>query len=754
MLSNGGDVFFLRHTAPSRRRSHFSVIGYVMQLTAIITTRLLAWTKPGRPTRLIITLALLLTCAFGSSHSKAQQGVSPAQAPVLRINAPFAAPLWRVDVDRDETTFVSSSAYKSATLWSADDLSAPRHARVPLRDEQRRRAHGVAVTPDGDSVAYSVPPLAQSNGTPIPGTARIYILRTSDGKIEQVIDKEIATRPQALKFSGDGRHLAAVLSNGCGLRVWETTGWTLITQDDDGYAGNAPATCCRTGDAAACAGLPDTTGVAFGGASDAPILVTSGDTGLRRYVFDGLRYRRQLAVTPASIGLERPEGMALSPDGKALAIADRRERGAERSEKAIVLRIALVAIDTLQPLRAPFELSTNSPALEFSAYLDPIQVPDARLFSLHRVAWLADGSNQWIYAGGFFACEAGKRTLVQPAAASRADVCLVRWSATRPTEQPRFIPIGTDRVMDILPLSKSGRVMVATQRSISLLNPDGTVAARPDGTPFAVENRAADFRGVSRAFSISADAKKVYFEDYLSRADAPVGLMFDAEALAITENAGPGEATVMPNQDANIISDPAAPRDPRRARWWINTEGPPRFLGQPLVDRRIDRDDIYRSVALHLETRTAVVGSANFLRVVGFGDGPPKIRCELATSEEVYRVNITPDGGIIVAGHSDGVLRWYRHTPAPGDTCQIELVLSAYLARSAEGQWTWIAWVPTGEFANHPAALGLVSWQVTDANGAIKSVDFGRLLAWYKQDVVKGSIASARSRSAVVASAE
>ena len=696
------------------------------------------------------TVAFAPLLALLSSDLAYGQTGSQQSAPVLRINSAFAAPLWRLDVDREERTFVSSSAYKAATLWSLLDPAFPRHVRVPLRDEQRRRAHGIAITPNGDTVAYGVPPLAESNGTPRIGTARIYLVRASDGKIEHIIDKDVPTRPQALKFSADGAWLAAVLSNGCGVRVWETKGWSLVTADDEGYAGPSAVGCCPQRDTAECAEFPDTTGVVFSGTPAAPVLITSGDTGVRLYRREAGRFVLQTAASLESIGLERPEGVAVSPDGRALAVGDRRARGAERSDKPIVLRVAVLALDTLKPLRAPYELSARSSALEFSGYLDPLQVPDARLFSLHRVAWMTEGGNQWIYAAGFFACEAAKRALVQPAATSRADSCVVRWSATRPAELPIFIPTGTDRVMDVLPLARTSRLLVATQRSITVLRADGTTDKSTPGAAFPLENRAADFRGAARPFSISPDGKKVFFEDYVDRSGTPTRLLFDAEALTLSENSWPGEATIAPNQDPNIIGDPVAPRDPRRARWWINTEGPPRFLGEALIDQRLDKDDIYRSVALHLDSSVAVVGSANFLRVVEFGNGAPRIRCEYPMAEEAYRVNITPDGAVIVAGHSDGVLRWYRHVPT-GDTCRIELLLSVYVTRTAEGLWTWIAWVPTGEFANHPAAQGLVSWQVSEASGAVKTVDFSRLLAWYKRDTVKRAIATARETAQPVA---
>jgi hypothetical protein len=146
------------------------------------------------------------------------------------------------------------------TRWQA---TPPLLSRVPLRPEQFKRAHAVAISPNGELVAYSVPPLPAEGGSFWPGTSVVYVLRRGTGEIVQVLNRssdDIVTRPQAMRFSPDGELLAAVLSSGCGLRVWSTRRWELIAHDDRGYGGDADENadrCCRGGNACVERLVPD-----------------------------------------------------------------------------------------------------------------------------------------------------------------------------------------------------------------------------------------------------------------------------------------------------------------------------------------------------------------------------------------------------------------------------------------------------------------------------------------------------------------
>jgi uncharacterized caspase-like protein len=671
------------------------------------------------------------------------QPAQPSGTPVLRIHSPFAAPLWRLDVDANETTLVSSSSYKAITAWSLPGLDSFAIVRVPLRDEQRRRAHGVAISPDGTLIAYSVPPLTGERGVPVPDTGRIYVMRRSDGFILNTLGT--TTRAQALKFSPDGRYLSAVLSSGCGLRIWQTSDWSSIVTDDHEH-GATGTPCCPAQQADACVAQANTTDIVFAERAGALNVVTAGDSGVRRYALENGAFIRKAFVRPADIGLTHPEGLAVSPDGSRVAVGDRPHGEDGPADAPRTLRVALLQVETLAA-EAPLEIGTDSAALEFSAYLDPRQVPAARLFTLNRLAWVHDGSDDWIYAAGFFPCEAAKMALRLRPVESRQDLCIVRWSAKSPRDLPRFIPAGTDRAMDVVALKRRNALLVAHQDRIAVFDFRG-LPVMAGGKPVLRQRPAADLRDrAGLAFKISADASAVVFDDYLARSgDRPTRLRFDVANLELESGAPETKGMIDPDQDQNILGRPGP-----RGAWWRNSSDPPTFLRQPLVDPRLDRNDIHRSVALDLKRRIAIVGSSDFLRVVRFGNGAPKILCQLPISEEAYRVNIAPDAGIVVVGHSDGVLRWYKHSMAD-DGCRLDLVLSVLITRTEGGQWAWLAWLPDGRFSNHPEASDLLSWQVVDRLGQVGTVELHQLLEWYVgKDEFDRALTSARTGPAALA---
>ena len=108
-------------------------------------------------------------------------------------------------------------------------------------------------------------------------------------------------------------------------------------------------------------------------------------------------------------------------------------------------------------------------------------------------------------------------------------------------------------------------------------------------------------------------------------------------------------------------------------------------------------------------------------------------------------MNVTPDGRIIVVGHGDGTLRWYRVAEREGgEDCALEHLLSVYLreAEDGSGHWTWVAWRPgTGEFAMDPKAEGLLAWQLTEQNCQTQTVPFGELtLTFYDKKAVQSAL--------------
>ena len=652
--------------------------------------------------------------------------------PVIRIKSPFAGPIWRLDIDQNDTFAVLSAAYKAVSLWTLDSPNGDVTLRVPIRPDQQKRAHAVAISPNGELIAYSVPPNRDQTGAVKRGTSAVYVMTQATGEIIKVIGG-IETRPQALKFSPDGAYLAAGLSSACGVRMWKVADWNPYWQDADGYGGHLGKNeCCDKDDVAECDELPDTSDVIFRAGDDGKAwLITSGDTGVRTYRKTADGAAPIAFAPPEAIKLERPAGIAISADGSVLAVGDRRSRkipDPQPDPDPITLRIALLDVDTLKPASGlPLEIKDSYLVPE--AVFDRRRYPDINQLSLDRVAWLKSGDEEYVFSAGGFPCLAAKPEL-RPAVNSNAtqETCLVRWSFNKEGADPVFIPAGTDRVLDLLSLPKRGGLLYASNRKVAAIDAEGSSLELVGGNGLPATNTAADFRGGAKQFEISPDGKIVTFADYRGSATSPLRLRFNLNELTVTVADDVNATPITPDQDPHIIKD-----------WKDEERTPPMLNGKRLSGGEYRKDETYRAATLLKTKSLALIGSSEYLRLIDYGGAEPKVLCRYPVREEAYRVNMTLDGTLVVAGHSDGTLRWYRIHPR-GESCQFELLLSVYVLETSPGQWAWAAWRPSGTFANDPRAKGLLEWQITDPEGQIESVPLRKVLKWYDTEKIRGAL--------------
>ncbi|WP_316228497.1 MULTISPECIES: caspase family protein [unclassified Bradyrhizobium] len=647
--------------------------------------------------------------------------------PVLRVKSPFAGDIWRADVSADENYISVSSAYASVSTWALDVPDVPVIGRVPVRDEERKRAHAIALHPSGDLIAYSVPPLTAERDTYRPGSGVIYLLSRTTGEIVRRLggpSDDIATRPQALRFSPDGQYLAAVLSSGCGLRVWSTSTWELLAKDDIGYGGvPGQDLCCRSGSVEDCDRLPDGNALSFypDDQASGQQLVTSGDTGVRAYRLAGDRLDpRVLFASPGEIDLERPAGLAISPDGGSMVVGDRR---APSAILPLRFRIAILDRQTLQPRRAPLEVKES--ALASGAFLQGgPQVLDLLQFTLDRVAWLSSRGTEHIFAGSL-PCKIAAR--IPPGSAAR-DICLLRWTLGAGDENPEFIPVGIDRVRDLIALNKRQGILVASPKLIALLDESGAPLQSNINRTFVQRNLAADLREPQLAFNISPDAQVVRFETYEAAPRSHPPTTFDLRKVPQPLLADDTLATGAPNQDPNIVDG------------WRNSRAL-RIVGQPLPSDEIRKDEMFRAAAVLYDPKIVLLGSSELLRIVAYGDGKPVVACREPVTEEAFRVNITPDGTLVVSAHSDGTIRWHRIIWADRG-CSFQLLLSVRFAQTVSGKLAWIAWRPDGRHAQDAAMREGLQWQTLDASGRVTLTPLERLQSWYDPEAIKAALAA------------
>ena len=267
----------------------------------------------------------------------------PPQEPILRIDPGMhTAPVRRIGVDAACTLMATASSDKSLRLWRLPGGKLLRTLRPPIGPGNDGQLNAVAVAPDGGWVA--------AGGWSSDEGHYVYVFRVTTGAMLARLGP-FSNVVLNLAVSSDGRHLAATLHGGEGLRVWERTGadaadWRLVAEDRD-YAGK-PAE-----------------GAAFDRAGT--LFTTAYDGKLRRYA-PGYKGKPSWIATR---GGTEPFALAVHPSGKSVAVG----------------HVHTIAVDIYDAATLAWRFSTDTTGVNNG--------------SLSDVAWSTDGSR--LYAGGLFA---------------------------------------------------------------------------------------------------------------------------------------------------------------------------------------------------------------------------------------------------------------------------------------------------------------------------------------------------------------
>jgi WD40 repeat protein len=108
-----------------------------------------------RPLKNALLIALLVwSCA--PAREAAAQGGGPSKEPALRIETGMhTATIWGVGVDRAGKFLVTSSIDKTARVWELATGRLLRVLRAPIGNGSEGKLHGVAISPDGNTIAVS-----------------------------------------------------------------------------------------------------------------------------------------------------------------------------------------------------------------------------------------------------------------------------------------------------------------------------------------------------------------------------------------------------------------------------------------------------------------------------------------------------------------------------------------------------------------------------------------------------------------------
>ena len=658
--------------------------------------------RPYRPSSAaVVLLQALFLLAMAVGMRVEVQAMDPASkkisSPQIQLASPFADVLFRVDFDAAGRFLASSHPNKSATLWDMEQLS-PKSAktfRVPLRNEQSRLGHAIALSPDAKFVAYSVPVLVGANKERLSGTGRVYVFQREKPEVKP----RILTTPElaaSLRFSPDGQYLAGVLANGGGLIVWSVTSWSEMQHIKDGY-GPSPEPLertCENGAKPASKPEYNTSYLTFAGATGSDVwLVTSGDTGIKTYrrTTDGGSVKLELLhqANPAKLGLCRPAAVDISPTDGLLAVGDHEQT-----------RVAVVRLQDLT-LQHTYNYARSKNTEKLLA-----------------VAWIEHKDRRFLFAAGESFCPA------RPNLPFRQ--CALRWDdGNRDSgSPPELIDVAADTVFELRRLPSGNEVLVAGARSISVVDADGTRKKDKDGKLFEVAASAFDFRNnwggseanptIKNTFHVSGDARRILFDHY----DRPYQGPEDTDDPRLEFNLAKGLSPIesseddffAPDQDSSVLTD-----------WFDNRNGVPKIKGKDIAVLDRDSTETFRAAAIaraNGEPKYVLLGSSKFLRLVS-RDG--EVRCSMAVRSEAYRVNIASNAEFAVVGHLDGTIRWYRIL-APGSkaTCRFEIAMSAHISGSLETGWTAIVWEPGGCYKRFGSAKGAaaVGWLEFDDESA------------------------------------
>ena len=284
------------------------------------------------------------------------------------------------------------------------------------------------------------------------------------------------------------------------------------------------------------------------------------------------------------------------------------------------------------------------------------------VFGTKLVAWSADGRTLFA-AGGVL--DAQGRTL------------LFAWDHGGLGHERRMTYCDSNSAagVDALP---EGRILVAsTQACFGLMDSRGDPI-------WTVASPVFDFRWQTNEMRVSADGKVVDF----GYGDPGVpALRFDVMSLTLSGPPPNDGLTFAPKRDGLTIAG------------WLN-ERSPTLGGRALP---FTQNDIARSVAIAPDAKRFFLGSIYAL--AAFDDAGAQ-KWLWVSRNEVWAVNASRDGRVVVTADGDGAIRWHR-----ADDGRELLTLQVLPNKESDPtKWDWVLWTPEGFYEATPGAENVLKW--------------------------------------------
>ena len=148
----------------------------------------------------IVLLILAAMVIYSPFYSK-----TPSVEPILMINNEMhTAPIYRIDVDRQERYLVTAAYDKTARLWDAKSGELIKIFRSPIDTGNEGRIYSCALSPDGRTLA-----VGGWTGNDWHDSNNIYIFNTSSG--DAILKTKPTLQPQFF-ISSHVRSICSVAS--------------------------------------------------------------------------------------------------------------------------------------------------------------------------------------------------------------------------------------------------------------------------------------------------------------------------------------------------------------------------------------------------------------------------------------------------------------------------------------------------------------------------------------------------------------
>ena len=514
----------------------------------------------------------------------------PPAEPFLRIETGMhTAIINRISVDASGRLAATASDDKTVRLWSLPEGKPVGILRVPVGAGPEGSLYSVALSPDGRTVAAAGFVGQQWDGRP-----SLYLFDVASRKIKARLPR-LPSEVLHLAFSVDGKRLAAAFGGGAGLIVYDMATGRVAGADHD-Y------------------GTQSANWVAF--ARDGRLATTAFDGAVRLYDSSV-----RLVAKRALPGGGRPFSVAFSPDGGALAVGS-----------FDAPRVDILSAADLKPRSSP-------------------DCSDLRGGNLAAVAWIEDGRQVSLAAGGTAAREGGARFIrVWSGAGSGRSV---------------DIPAARDSINQIEPLGGGEALFVSAEPSWGRIGGGRKL--------MEVTSPIANFRDIfAGRFAVSDDGLTVEF-GIAAKGQHPMRLDLHDHSYGPAAKADPA------------LSRPVTETASLKVSNWQNSANP--ALGVRAL--RLDGEERSRSLAVVPDGQSFVLGGDYWLR---WFDNRGALIEKVAIPAAAAGIAVTRPGTMAVVALTDGTLHWYNLN-GPGKPLEERASLFVH----GDGL-RWVAWTPEGFF--------------------------------------------------------